>query len=291
MTKRPTKKPKTGSPKKVAASLRPLPALAPDLARAVAPLVERVVAILDEARSRVVRTVNSTMVLVYWHVGREIVEFVQRGAKRAEYGEQVLEELSAHLRARIGRGYSTTNLRYFRTFYLAFRDRVPEIRHIGGGESWRQAQGIAQGIRHKRSGVSGAAPSVPSLDGFSPVLGWSHYRALMNVEHEAERAFLRDRGRAQRVARRRRAPPRRRRARSSARSKDGARSRWRAMNETSLSTNAVGASGFEPPSRAATWRSETATSHDLKWLPGRLIPAHPGWSLPFPTFWATVASR
>jgi hypothetical protein len=35
-----------------------------------------------------VRTVNSTMVLAYWHVGREIVEFVQRGAKRAEYGER-----------------------------------------------------------------------------------------------------------------------------------------------------------------------------------------------------------
>jgi hypothetical protein len=31
----------------------------------------------------------------------------------------------------------------------------------------------------------------------------------------------------------------------------------------------VGARGFEPRSRAATWRSKTATSHDLKWLPGR----------------------
>lgn len=129
------------------------------------------------------------MVLAYWHIGREIVEFVQRGARRAEYGEQVLDVLSVHLRARIGRGYSTTNLRYFRTFYLAFRDRVPEIRHIGGGESRRQAQGTALDIRHKRSGVSGAASSAPGLDGFSPVLGWSHYRALMNVEHEAARAF------------------------------------------------------------------------------------------------------
>jgi predicted nuclease of restriction endonuclease-like (RecB) superfamily len=184
---RPSKKHTTGSAKKVVAPLGPSSALAS--ARDVGPLVERVVAILDEARSRVVRTVNSTMVLAYWHVGREIVEFVQRGAKRAEYGEQVLEVLSAHLRARIGRGYSTTNLRYFRTFYLAFRDRVPEIRHIGGGESRRQAQGTALDIRHKRRGVSGAAPSVPILDGFSPVLGWSHYRALMNVEHEAARAF------------------------------------------------------------------------------------------------------
>ena len=27
------------------------------------------------------------------------------------------------------------------------------------------------------------------LEGFSPVLGWSHYRLLMNVEHQAARRF------------------------------------------------------------------------------------------------------
>lgn len=152
MTKRPIKKrsikkPSAGGPKRVTVSPRQSGALAST--GDVGPLVERVVAILQEARARVVRTVNSTMVLAYWHVGREIVEFVQRGAKRAEYGEQVLDVLSAHLRARIGRGYSTTNLRYFRTFYLAFRDRVPEIRHIGGGESRRQAQGTVGRLAQK----------------------------------------------------------------------------------------------------------------------------------------------
>ncbi|HEX4419505.1 MAG TPA: DUF1016 N-terminal domain-containing protein, partial [Kofleriaceae bacterium] len=65
------------------------------------------VAIIDDARSRVVRTVNSEMVLSYWHIGREIVEYVQRGESRAEYGEQVIEDLSAQLLARVGRGYST----------------------------------------------------------------------------------------------------------------------------------------------------------------------------------------
>lgn len=84
-------------------------------------LLERVVAIIEESRARVVRTVNSTMVLSYWHIGREIVEFVQRGSTRAEYGEQVIAGLSEQLRTRVGRGYSTTNLRYFRTFYLAYR--------------------------------------------------------------------------------------------------------------------------------------------------------------------------
>lgn len=33
-----------------------------------------------------------------------------------------------------GRGFSTTNLRYFSTFYTVYADRDPEIRHITGGE-------------------------------------------------------------------------------------------------------------------------------------------------------------
>jgi hypothetical protein len=41
-------------------------ALVPGAAREVALLIKRVVAILEEARSQVVRTVNSTMVLAYW---------------------------------------------------------------------------------------------------------------------------------------------------------------------------------------------------------------------------------
>jgi hypothetical protein len=179
------KQPKKASPKKVSATRRQSGALAPSAAGEVAPLIDRVVAILEEARSQVVHAVNTTMVLAYWHVGREIVEFVQRGERLAGYGQRVLDVLSEHLRTRIGRGYSTTNLRYFRTFYLAYRERAPKIRHIGGGESGHADPGAALEIRHKRGGVS----SAPSLEGFSPVPGWSHYRALMNVDHEPARAF------------------------------------------------------------------------------------------------------
>jgi len=75
------------------------------------------------------------MVLAYFRIGREIIEYYQPGAVRAEYGDQLLDMLSAQLRERVGRGYSTTNLRYFRAFYLAYADRSPEIRHIQSGES------------------------------------------------------------------------------------------------------------------------------------------------------------
>ena len=96
-------------------------------------LFDRVATILEEARSNVVRAVNSNMVIAYWLIGREIVQELQGGEERAAYGKKVIEDLSAKLTARYGRGFSTTNLRYFRTFYVVYGDRHPEIRQIGSG--------------------------------------------------------------------------------------------------------------------------------------------------------------
>jgi len=104
-----------------------------------------------------------------------------------------LIQLSAKLTARVGRGYSTTNLRYFRAFYLAYRARSPTIRHIESGEFIDRFSSRGSDIRHTGGGVSGLRPTSatgPSdLDGFSPVLGWSHYRLLMKVEQDAARSF------------------------------------------------------------------------------------------------------
>jgi predicted nuclease of restriction endonuclease-like (RecB) superfamily len=139
-------------------------------------LFDRVAAILETARAGVVRAVNSHMVLAYWHIGREIVQSLQRGGDRAEYGRRLMDDLALRLTRRYGRGFSTTNLRYFRSFHQVYADRVPKIRHIAGGESRSKA------IRHA-TGPDAAGR------GFSPRLGWSHYRTLMAVEHRAARLF------------------------------------------------------------------------------------------------------
>lgn len=150
-------------------------------------LFDRVVSILEQARSNVVRAVNNNMVIAYWLIGREVVQQIQGGDERAEYGKQVIEQLSAELNNKYGRGFSTTNLRYFRTFHTTYSDRIPEIRHIGGGEF------KATGNRHTQSSVLAAmemaVKQIGIKRGFSPNLGWSHYRALMNVEHQNERLF------------------------------------------------------------------------------------------------------
>jgi predicted nuclease of restriction endonuclease-like (RecB) superfamily len=194
MTKRTSKKPKA-SARKVATPSRQSNAFVSD----VASLVERVAAILEEAQSRVVRSVNSTMVLAYWHVGREIVEFVQGGLPRAGYGDHVLEGLSTSLRERVGRGYSVRNLRNFRSFYHAYSDRSPVIREELGeigrnllpnlpGPS-RSAQQDAARIRQKPSAGSALARSEPAPSGFSSRLTWSHYLTLTKVDDVAARTF------------------------------------------------------------------------------------------------------
>ncbi len=150
-------------------------------------LFDRVVSILDHARSNVVRSVNSNMVVAYWRIGCEIVREIQGGKERAEYGKQIVKALSAKLTQRYGEGFSTTNLWYFRQFYLAFADRSPEILHKPCGE-FNPAEKL-----HKPCGVlddmNFAVENGSLIKGFSSQLSWSHYRTLTKVEHKNERLF------------------------------------------------------------------------------------------------------
>ena len=83
-------------------------------------LVGGISELLEAARHASARTVNAFMTATYWEIGRRIVEFEQRGEKRAEYGKALLERLSKDLTLRYGRGFARPNLIRFRQFYLAF---------------------------------------------------------------------------------------------------------------------------------------------------------------------------
>jgi len=136
-------------------------------------LFGRVVSILEQARRNVVRSVNSEMVAAYWLIGREIVEEIQRGEGQADYGRSIIDNLSFRLNEYFGKGFSRTNLFMFRQFYLAFRSHS-----IGEGNEL-STQCV------DNSGLVGGTPPAE----FMPDLGWSHYRALMRVEHPAARAY------------------------------------------------------------------------------------------------------
>jgi len=139
-------------------------------------LLGRITSILDAARGQVVRAVNHATVSAYWHIGREVVEALQQGGERATYGNALIERLAHQLTDRYGKGFSATNLGYFRQFYLAYRDRIP---HPPGRES--QAHPDPAAIPHPAGGEL--------LPRFHPNLSWSHYRTLMRVTDADARHF------------------------------------------------------------------------------------------------------
>lgn len=118
-----------------------------------------------------------------WHIGREIVEYVQPGEPRAEYGKEVIEDLSRQLLTRVGKGYSARNLWYFRDFYVTYRDRAPSIR----------AEGFRTSLVQNSKPVDAAKmlheAGAEFAEGFSGRLSWTHYRALLGVSDPAARAF------------------------------------------------------------------------------------------------------
>lgn len=78
--------------------------------------------ILEQARKRVYRNIQSEMVLTYWQIGKMIVE-KQGGSPRADYGEGLIKELSVQLTKDFGKGFDVTNLRNMRQFYIIFQKR------------------------------------------------------------------------------------------------------------------------------------------------------------------------
>lgn len=145
----------------------------------VASLFERIARILESGRGRVLRTINHETVLAYWLIGREIVQALQGGEARAQYGNALIADLSKCLTEHYGAGFSVANLKNFRQFYLTYADRAVSIGHPSGSQ-WATSDGT------NPKGYPAGSESPPD---FHPNLSWSHYRALMRVENIAARQF------------------------------------------------------------------------------------------------------
>jgi predicted nuclease of restriction endonuclease-like (RecB) superfamily len=141
----------------------------------------RICDILTAARTGVARTVNTAQVLSNWLIGREIVEAEQEGKHRADYGENLLKNLAQQLKQDFGAGYSYSNLKYIRQFYLVF-PRLLASEAIGHALRDRSLSG---------SDLAGLSNPDPSWQPgrLHPNLSWTHYRTLMRVEQPEARAF------------------------------------------------------------------------------------------------------
>lgn len=137
--------------------------------------------ILTSAQTRVAQTVNTAQFLSNWLIGREIVEEEQQGQQRATYGETLLKNLAKRLKQDFGEGYSYTNLKYIRQFYLSFPQLLTEteISHAVRDQSV---------TNQDLSGLSNPKTSWQTGQ-LHPNLSWTHYRILMKVEKLDVRSF------------------------------------------------------------------------------------------------------
>ena len=122
--------------------------------------------LLDSARKQAKTAVNLSMVYAYYEIGRRIYEEEQQGKERADYGKYLLKELSEYLLKRFGKGFSVTNLKQMRKFYLTYVDDQ-----------------IGQTVSDQFKNL----PTVSSGRKF--FLSWSHYLKLMRISNIDERHF------------------------------------------------------------------------------------------------------
>jgi len=144
----------------------------------ILPLVQEIRNLVQSARRAAAQNVNTLQVITNFEIGRRIVEYEQKGSKRAEYGKRTLIELSRQLNKEFGRGFSERNLEYMRRFYLEYTE---------------SAQQIPQTISAKSSAMVPAKSPIPQtvsakLTNKFP-LSWSHYILLLNIDNRDERRF------------------------------------------------------------------------------------------------------
>ncbi len=162
--------------------MKPAPAT-PDYAAFLAAVKERVL----HARTSAVRAVNRDLILLYWDIGRGIVEKQQI----AGWGDAVVERLATDLQAEFPdmRGFSSFNLWRMRQFYLEcsspefLAQAVPELKK---GRGKLLAQAVPETLLPDLSGDEAGILEQPVQETLSQavrelvaLVPWGHHVELM----------------------------------------------------------------------------------------------------------------
>lgn len=112
-------------------------------------LIENIGNTITNARNNSYKAINKELIQSYWLIGKYIVEYEQNGNIKAEYGKQLLDQLSKDLTNKYGKGFSRTNVVYIRLFYIKY----------------------------------------PISQTVSDQLSWSHFIELLSISDDLERNF------------------------------------------------------------------------------------------------------
>lgn len=124
-------------------------------------------AIVSVCRQKAYSIIDTAQVVMNWNIGKRIVEQEQCGQAKAQYGKYVVKLASEELTAEYGNGFSESNIRSFRKFYIEFSS-LP-IQQTLSAELDSQIE------------------QIPSAK--LPHLSWSHYERLMRVTNKEARLW------------------------------------------------------------------------------------------------------
>ena len=133
-------------------------------------IVNDIKQIIEQARNFAYKSINFSMIIAYWEIGKTIVEEEQNGNNRAEYGKSLIKELSKQLTKEYGKGFNIANLKYMRQFYSLF-PISHAVRDLFGNSLINNAK------EHHLHSI------------LRQELSWTHYRLLLKVTDETERKF------------------------------------------------------------------------------------------------------
>ena len=131
-------------------------------------LLKEIRELIIVARSAVVKSVDYVQVYTSFQIGRRIMEYEQKGEKRAEYGKALIQELAIKLTKEFGRGFSYTNLKLMRQFYITYKERIGQM----PSGQLQKSKLLIKNIRPKPF-----------------TLSWSQYVFLIGIKDEDARSF------------------------------------------------------------------------------------------------------
>ena len=171
-------------------------------------LLQSIRLVISDARISIIRQVSFTQIISNWVVGKMIVEDEQNGSHTAEYGKQIIKYLSSNLTKEFGSGYSATNLKYYRQFYLEFtiqQNKEMQIGHAVSDESAKshavsdhlkdEAQNKYNTQLNKNSLLMIEIQNInnniqhPLSDVLKMRLSWTHHRILLKVNNKKAKQF------------------------------------------------------------------------------------------------------
>lgn len=92
--------------------------------------------------------VNTSVISLYWNIGKKLSEEVLQG-KKAEYGKNIIGDLSERLTAEYGKGFEKSSVFKMVKFYQEFSEyeKVATLSQqlLMRGNSWNKGNNIIRG--------------------------------------------------------------------------------------------------------------------------------------------------